>query len=206
MARELDILASLLRSTARSVAQQLRRLQVPPRFRRVLQDALMRRVTLKDEQLTAATGQVPGISEVTVSATAECLRIDARLDEGSSLVASLIPEGAVFAPRGAKEVSFRVEPGEVAASLVIRNTVAAIAALMARTVWGPLLPRQTAGAHLPFVERDGARLRVDLRTVPEVRNALRLQAVALAIDALDVRHVACTEDGLQLTLGVHGVG
>jgi hypothetical protein len=197
-----DVMKSLLRSAARAATDQLRRLDLPEPMRRALADLLSRSLTLRDGQLTAAMGRLPALSAVGICVKPGSIQIDASLNDGSPLQVCLVPQGITFAPGGAKDVSFRVQPPEAAAERAVCDVVGAIASEVARAVWGPLLLASGPDADWAFVERDGDVLRVDLRTVPAVRKALARAPMAAVMEALTVSAMVAEPSQLRLTLAL----
>ena len=114
----------------------------------------------------------------------------------------LLPLGIAFAPGGAKDVSFRVQPAEAAAERAVCDVVGAIASELARAVWGPFLFQNRPDADWAFVERDGDILRVDLRTVPAVRAAMARAPMAMIMEALTVKEIAAEPGRLRMTLAL----
>jgi hypothetical protein len=198
----LDVMKSLVRSAAES-AGVLGRAWEPLR-KRVAQLA-QRRLTLPDEQLTAALARIPEISAVTVSTRHGQLRVDAIFYEGPPLLVHFVPLNVAFAPRGAKEWSLRTEPENAVFDARCADIVAILASEVARKLWGPFLRgRAASGRGGPLAHRDGTVLVVDLRTVPEVRSALSQPLLAAAIEAFGLRSIVADEGGLQLIPGVPG--
>lgn len=197
-----DVMKSLLRSAARTATKQLRRFDLPEPLRRALADALARSLTLREGQLTAAAGRLPALAAVTVCVKPGSVLVDASLNDGSELQACLIPLGIAFAPGGAKDLSFRVQPPEAAAERALCDVVGAIAAELARALWGPFLTPNRQDADWAFVERDRDILRVDLRTVPAVRAAMARAPVAMIMEALTVKEITAEPGRLRMTLAL----
>ncbi|MBN1654487.1 MAG: hypothetical protein JXA30_12015 [Deltaproteobacteria bacterium] len=200
-----DFMRSVLRGASVSAREQLKKLKFPRSIREALQAALHRQVRLTDKQLTAAVGCLSGISAVTIKASDGRLGVNAVLTDGGELIAGLIPAGLVCAPLGAKELAFRVEPASAAENTTLRELVGTIAGEIARAVWGPLLFQKSKNRHPAFVEREGDLLRVDLRTVSEVRAAMAQRATAMMIDALVVTRITAEDGALCLVLGLQGM-
>lgn len=198
----LDLVASLLRSTARGAAATLRELPGASALTRLLQDAALGRTLIPSAQLTAAVARAVDASAATVSAGDGTLRVDVALADGSHLVARLRIAGTVFAAGGAKELSFEVDPPEAGKTPGCREAVAAIAAELARALWKPALVRAPETGPAAFVALDEGRLVVDLRSVPEVRWALRQRLPAAIIELLRPRAVAITPHGLELQIAL----
>lgn len=200
-----DVLKSLVRSTARSAASRVRQLGLAENVQRLLSDASLSRMTIRDAQLTAAVARVPHVQAATVSVGRDRMRIDVSFDDGKQLLMALRPDGMAFAPGGAKEIAFRVEPDQAAAQPRCRDVLSAIAGEIARTLWRPALSRAPRSAHGAFVGDENGRLIVDLRSVPEVRWALRQRLPALLIEAIRARAIELVEGRLVLALAIEGL-
>jgi hypothetical protein len=197
-----DVMRSLLRSAARTATDQLRRFDLPKPMRRAFADLVARSLTLQDGQLTAAVGRLPALSAVGIYVKPGSIQVDASLNDGSPLQVCLLPLGIAFAPGGAKDVSFRVQPPEAIEERAVREVAGAIASELARAVWGPFLSPNRADADWAFVERDGNVLRVDLRTVPAVRTAMARAPMAMVMEALTVSSMTAEPGQLRLTLAL----
>jgi hypothetical protein len=200
-----DVLKSIVRSAVNAAIDPIKNASLPEGFRQALKDILKLRVAVGDRQLTAAAGRAQGVAAVTVSVTDGRIRIDASAMDERRLLLSLIPRPTAFAPRGAKELSFSVEPSAAASDPCALELVSAIAGEIARAIWGPLLPRQIPSTYPAFVEREGDCVRVDLRTVPELRAALRQRGAAIAIDLLEARALVAQPGALRITLGIQNL-
>ena len=196
----LDVVASLLRSTARGAADKLKALPAASALQNALRNAALGRVLVSNAQLTAAVARALGAREATVTAGSDVLRLDVALADGGQLALALSLAGAVFAAGGAKELSFDTDPPEASRTRGAREAVAAIAGELARALWKPALLRAPESGPADFVALDGARLVVDLRSVPEVRWALRQRVPAALIELLRARKVAFVPEGLCLQL------
>lgn len=185
---QLDVFKSLVRSSARAAQASLRKFNLPPAVQRMLAESGFGRIVISDARLTAAVTRVQDVAAATVSAGQQLLRVDLGFEDGKQLAMSLRPAGLVFAPGGAKELAFRVEPSNAALDLRTQEVVAAIAGEIARALWRPALmraPHSEPGA--TSVHRHDDTLVVDLRTVPEVRWALRQRLPGLMIEAIKPR-------------------
>ena len=209
MAR-LDFLKSLARSAARSASDRLGASDLAEILRRRLGALSLLQTTLDDAQLTRAVGRSAGVAAATVQIDSGRLRVQVTDDAGRDTSMTLRPGNVSFAPHGAKEVSFAVEPPELADGALAVDIVGAIAAEVARTLWGPFLAgarRSSARRHThsAFVHRAGATLTADLRTVPEVRAILSQRLPAALLDALRLEGLQATPGVLRLQLGLHGL-
>jgi hypothetical protein len=199
---QLDVLKSLLRSGARSAQSSLRSLPLAVAVQRAVSDLGFNRVTIGDAGLTRAVTRVAEIAAVTVSSGQGRLRIDATFDDGSRLAFALLPAGMAFAPGGAKELSFTVEPSAASRDPRSREVVAAVAGEIARTLWRPALSRAPRSDQGASVSCHDDTLVVDLRSVPEVRWALRQRLPALLIEAIKPRALEIDNARIVLTLAL----
>ncbi|MGD8861681.1 MAG: hypothetical protein PVI30_16850 [Myxococcales bacterium] len=201
----LDVLRSLLRSTAVNARRGLENLPVAEALRRFVEEATLGRATLSDAELTKALGRVSGVSAVTVSADGASLRIDAGFDDGQHVQLRVRPTGVMFAPGGAKEVAFAVEPAGAVERGRTRDLVGALGGAIARQLWAPVLanaPRTGGGA---MVSGSGGQLHLDLRSVPEVRWALGKRLHAATIETLKLHRIEVGPGGLLLGVTLTGL-
>jgi hypothetical protein len=201
----LDVVKSLLRSSARSTLGGLRSLPLGAAIERLAGQAALGRLRVPDARLTSAVARLPGVLEATVSSTQGCIRVDLAFDDGEHLAVGLLPAGIQFAPGGAKELSFALQPPNIASSRV-GEVAAAIAAELARTVLRPLLSRAPRAEWTPHAMRDGERVVFDLRSVPEVRWVLSRSWGRAALDVLRIRAIDAGDGGVTLSLGLEGLG
>jgi len=198
----IDILKSLLNSGVNTVRSQLQKIKLPENYKRALEEAIARNTRVTEQQLTHAVGSTPGIIEVTISIKPDRIGIDAHLEEDQPVQASLIPARVVFAPQGAKEVSFRVDPIQATEQIYRHEFVSAICCEIARAAWGPFLLPYRKPSQWGFVERENNILRVDLRTIPEVRSALNQRFSALAIELFEIKQILLEEGALKLKMSL----
>jgi len=205
MSSRVDVVKSLLRSTARSAVAQVKRLPLAAAVQRALSHAALGRAAISDAQLTAAVARVAHVAAATVSVVHDRLRVDVSLDNGKQLLMALWPDGVAFAPSGAKELAFRVEPATAASHPASREVVGAIAGEIARALWRPALARAPRSEHGAFVSDSDGRLIVDLRSVPEVRWAMRQRLPAVLIEAIRARAIELHDGQLVLALAIEGL-
>jgi hypothetical protein len=203
---KLDVVSSLLRSSARSAAARVSNTQLGTALRRTLSELAPGRLAIRDDQLTRAVAQVHGVSAATVSSSHGRMRFHLSFDDASQLLMSLVPCGMAFAPAGAKELFFAIEPPEAARDHRSRDVVSAIAGEIARALWKPVLARAPQSEHGAFVTADNDRLVVDLRTVPEVRWALAQRMPRLVIEALRPRALEAYDGRVMLQLAFDRLG
>ncbi len=198
----LDVLKSLLRGAAKAGSERVGKLKGVTDLRDALGDLRARRATVSEAALARAiTHGVSGVRAVSVQLKDERAVVDLSFERGDPLVVAVIPEQTRFAPRGAKEVIFRVEPPELVGEARVREVVGAFAAAIARALWGPMLGERREGEHA-LVDREGARLRADLRTVPSVRAALEGSAIGMALDVLSIESFAIEDRALRVTIAL----
>lgn len=201
MARRIDLLKSWVRSAAEAGKGRLRALDSVTRIRETLDELKERRVTIGEAALSSAVAHAPDVKASTVSARDGRLVVDVTGDDDSSTIFAVVPEQVRFAPRGAKEVLFRVDPPELARDTRVRDAVGCLAAAIARALWGPVLsPR--SGDEQALVETDNDHLRVDLRTVPAVRAALEGSPLAMALDVLTIESFTIEARALRIKVGL----
>lgn len=197
-----DVLKSLVRGAAKAGTERLGKLRGVQGVRGALGDLRARRASVSEAALARAiTHGVGGAGSVSVACRDGRIVADVSFDRGDPLVVAVIPEQTRFAPRGAKEVLFTVEPPELVADARAREVVGAIAAAIARALWGPMLGERREGEHA-LVDREGARLRADLRTVASVRAALEGSAIGMALDVLSIEGFAIEDRALRVTIAL----
>jgi len=198
----LDLLRSLLRGAAEAGAERLGGLRPVAGVRAAIAEVRARRATLTEPMLTAAiSGAVDGAVGTTVSLRGGQIVVDLELEGRAPLSLGIVPELARFAPRGAKEVVFRVEPPDAVRDAVAREVVGALAGAIARALWGPILGPRPAGEHA-LVEPEGGRLRADLRTVPAVRSTFEGSPLAVALEVISIESFAVEDRALRLRIAL----
>jgi hypothetical protein len=197
-----DVAASLLRSAARAAASQLGGFSLARAARSRLRELTLGRTALADDDLTRAVTHVPNVAAATVRCGHARLRIDIGFDDGSQLLMAIAPSKITFAPGGAKELAFAVEPGAHAGDPRVRDVVAAIAGEIARALWRPALAGAPHSEHSAFVSVEGESLVVDLRNVPEVRWALQQTLRAAIIDAIQPRSIDVALGHVDIPLAI----
>lgn len=195
MGNRSDVLRSLVRGLAQGAG---RKLGVPLiGLQRLVRDLLAEASSITDRQIATVLTRVAGVREASAVCRDERILIQASFDEGETVNVSLEPLFARFAPRGAKEIAFRVTPPELAGRAEVRDLVGAIAALIAHTLWAPFVGRLLNPVFDAIAERDGAEVRVDLRSVPAVRAATQ-RGLTQLFDVLELSSLAVTDGALRL--------
>lgn len=205
MSQRLDVLRSLLREAAVSVRAGVRGSGVSQSLRQALEEVTRRSASLSHQQLTIAVGRAPGVSAVSVGVVPGAIQLDVTFSNGDQTMVSLLPLGAAFAPRGAKEISFQVEPPNLASDTRIGDLAAAIGGEIAQALWGSFVRGFKVPPGHALASRDGIHLSVDLRGVPLVRAALNNRLTATAIELLHVTDIVAEQDRLTLTLALRGM-
>jgi len=195
MSKSSDLLRSLVRGFAEGAG---RKLGLPfSGLQKLVRDTLAQISSVDDRQIAKALTRVPGVREASAVCRDERIWIEATFEEGHHVSVSLTPLAARFAPRGAKEVSFRLDPPELAGRAEVRDLVGAIAALVAHTLWAPFFGRVLNPRYDAIAEREGGDVRVDLRSVPAVRAAAQRGLMQL-FDVLELSALGVTEGALRL--------
>lgn len=205
MSQRLDVIKSLLREAAVSVRDSVRDSGLNQTFRKALEDISRRSAQVSHARLTVAVGRAPGVSAASVRVVPGAVQLDVTFVGGDGMMVSLLPLGAAFAPHGAKELSFQIEPANLANDTRVGDLVAAIAGEVAQTLWGQF----TRGMQVPsghaLATRDRDSYSVDLRGVPLVRAAMNNRLTQAAIELLHVTDVEAEQDQLKLTLALRGM-
>ncbi len=205
MSQRLDVIKSLMREAAVSVRDSVRDSGLNQTLRRVLEDISRRSAQVSHARLTVAVGRAPGVSAASVRVVPGAIQLDVTFSNGDSMMVSLLPLGAAFAPHGAKELSFQVEPASLASDTRVGDLVAAIASEVAHALWGQF----TRGMHIPhghaLATRDRDSYSVDLRGVPLVRAAMSNRLTQTALELLHVTDMEAEQDQLTLTLALRGM-
>ena len=123
--------------------------------------------------------------------------VDASMTNGSEVQFSLAPRSVRFAPRGAKEIAFDVEPPDAHDTSI----VGALAGCIAKATWPMIAPADSLDVGGAIVERESpGRLRVDLRSVPAVRRFSSTQAAAMIFDVLELESLRVEPGAIALKL------
>ncbi|HEX6243952.1 MAG TPA: hypothetical protein VFZ61_23715 [Polyangiales bacterium] len=190
-----DFVRSIVRGLAEGAAK---RLGVPiANLTKLLREAMAQASSVSDGQITKALARVPQVREASAVCRDERIWIDATFEDGLNVRVSVTPLPPRFAPRGAKELMFQLEPEQLAGRAQVRDLVGAIAALVAHSLWAPFFGRLLNPSFDAIAERDGAQVRVDLRSVPAVR-AAHQKGLGQLFDMLELRGLTVSEGALRL--------
>jgi hypothetical protein len=200
VAKRFDVLRSWVRSAAKAGSERLGSLTPVKGARRAFEELRQRRASLSEAMIGSAVAHAPGVRAATVSLDGDQIRVDATFDDGESRTFAMVPEKVRFAPRGAKELIFSLEPPESVNDRRVRDVVGSVAAAIARALWGPVLgPRE--GEEQALIEREGARLRTDLRSIPAVRSALE-GPLGMALDVFSIESFEIEDRALRFKIAL----
>lgn len=195
-----DVLRSMLRAGADRARETLGDVAPLAAARKALAELRRQRLTLSERALTGALAHMPGVRAATVVARRGGLSVDVSFHDGDAVACRFEPVAARFAPRGAKELVFRVDPAEAVRDARTREVGGALAGAIAHTLWAFALERR-ADVSGAIVDRDGdEQIRVDLRTVPAVREAQKKSGVAMVLEMMELQGVEVGEGELWLRI------
>lgn len=197
MTDRFDILRSLLRSAADRAVDRVRGTRVALVTKQLLERLTQQRWRLSDEVLTAAAAHADGVDSAMVACRSGRMFVDASMTSGREVQFTLAPRTVRFAPRGAKEISFDVEPPDAHDTSI----VGALAGCIAKATWPMIAPADSLDVGGAIVEREtGGRLRVDLRSVPAVRRFASTQSAAMIFDVLELESIRVEPGALAIKL------
>ncbi|MEM7609981.1 MAG: hypothetical protein AAF411_31935 [Myxococcota bacterium] len=200
-------LSDLARSFLRSGLDQAReRSRVPDRLRRLVREATSQGTQISEADLGAALSQTDGVSALSVTARRGELQLHGSFETREPLGGRIAVDAIRFAPRGAKELVFKWQPEENARHPMVRPLVGTLAGVVAHHLWSVVLGPAGGDMSGAIVDRDGPSLfRVDLRSVPAVREAIRKGAPGLIIDALALGDLTMEDGSLRLRFRLPGL-
>ncbi len=197
MSDRFDILRSWIRTAADRAIDRATGTRLATATKRALERLTQQLWRLSDDALTTAAAHAEGVDSAMVACRRGRIFVDASLTSGQEVQFSLAPLSVRFAPRGAKEISFDVEPP----GAFDHSIVGAIAACIARATWPMILPPDIREMGSAIVERESAgRVRVDLRTVPAVRRFASRGTAAMILDVLELESIRVERGALALKL------
>jgi len=190
-----DFVRSLVRGFAEGAG---RRLGIPlANLSKLLREAMAQAASVTDRQISKALTRIPEVREASAVCRDERIWIEATFEDGENVRMSVFPLPPRFAARGAKELSFQIEPEGLAGRAHVRELVGAIAALVAHALWAPFFGRLLNPSYDAIAERDGEEVRVDLRTVPAVK-AAQQKGLGQLFDMLELSSLSVKEGALRL--------
>lgn len=205
--KRLDLLRSYVNQASDRIKKSTKRMLPLEQAREIIADLRHRRVRILEATLTRAVAHTPGVDEASVSAKEGALYLDLfSAETGAAVDVKIEVYVQAFAPRGAKEIGFRVEPESAAADRLLAEALGYLAGTIAEILWAPagVVPAESPAA--AFIERDGhASFRADLRTVPSVRAALARPASEMLIEALVPKRFLIVDQALAIELSFPGI-
>lgn len=181
----IDVLKSLLRSTALAAVDKVTSSQAATSARQLIEQAGLLSTRITEAALTAAVARAANATAATVRAQQGRLLIDASFDDSDKpLQVAIWPASFSFAPLGAKEIAFGIEPIEAIRDPRAQDVCAALATEIAHAIWRSVIGPSVPGESTAFVSCEGDRLVADLRSVPAVRRGQAKKLVMTFIEAL----------------------
>ncbi len=205
MSSPFDLLKSYVRDAASRARDGIERAAPMGALRKRIAEAARQRSAIDERALSRAIAHAKGVEAASVVVRGGAVRIDATFDDGEHLAMSLVPAGATFAPRGAKEIRFRVDPADAAKSPHAGDLAAAVAGCVARALWAVVL-RSDGDLGQAQVDRDQDLFRIDLRTIPEVRALGADGPHARILDVLAPAAITADEGALHVQLQLPKLG
>jgi hypothetical protein len=197
----LDVLKSLLRSTALAAADKVKNAPATTTARQLIEQAGALRVRIGEAALTSAVARTPGATAATVRAQQGKLFIDASFDDADRpLRIAIWPASWSFAPLGAKEIAFAVEPIEALRDPRAQDVCAALATEIAHGIWRSVIGPVPPGESSAFVGCEGDRLVADLRSVPAVRRNKAKKLAMTFIEAIKPQRIEVESGELRISL------
>lgn len=203
MGERFDRFRSIVKGAADSATDAAKNVRGLAGVREALRELRDRRARIPERQLARAVLRAGTVSAASVRTRGGRIEITAELESGRAVRVALIPDRAQFAPHGAKEIFFRVEPPEAAADAKVRDIAGLFASQIARALWSPVLGAAEGIDDGGLVDREAdGQLRIDLRTCPVVRAAQSKQAAALVMDVITIERFDVDEQGLSIKLAL----
>lgn len=197
MSERFDVLRSWIRAAADRAVGRASESRLATATKQILERLTQQLWRLSDDALTTAAAHAEGVDSAMVACRRGRIFVDASLTSGREVQFSLAPLSVRFAPRGAKEISFDVEPP----GAFDHSIVGALAASIAKATWPMIFSVDTQEIGSAIVERESAeRVRVDLRTVPAVRRFASRGTAAMIFDVLELESIRVEPGALALKL------
>jgi len=207
MSKPRDLFRSYVRAATEGTLSRIGKVGGLDKLRAGIGDLVRQRLTLKSSVLTSSLAHLPGVDSASVVASSGALHIDVAFSDGAFLQARLIPTRIRFAPRGAKEIAFRIEPESAARISRVTDVISAIGGSIANTLW-PVARGGDARSHAgAIVDRDGPDgFTVDLRTAPAIRALESKGGAGLVIEIIELGDLTVGDGGLVLQLKLPQLG
>ncbi|MDH4282482.1 MAG: hypothetical protein OEV36_07510 [Myxococcales bacterium] len=197
MTDRFDIVRSWVRTAADRAVDRITGTRAALVARQLLERLKHQRWRLTDETLTAAAAHADGVDSAMVACHSGRMFIDASMTSGKEVQFTLEPHSVRFAPRGAKEISFDVEPPDAHETSI----VGALAGCIAKATWPMIAAADSIDVGCAIVERESpCRVRVDLRSVPAVQRFASTLTAAMIFDVLELESIRVEPGALALKL------
>jgi len=197
MTERFDIVRSWVRAAVDRTVDRVAGTKTASVTRQFVERLTQHRWRLSDEALTSAAAHADGVDSAMVACRSGRMFVDASMSNGREVQFSLAPRSVRFAPRGAKEISFDVEPPDAHDASI----VSALAGCIAKATWPMIAPTGSIDVGGAIVERENpGRLRVDLRSVPAVRRFASTQTASMIFDVLELESLRVEPGALALKL------
>ena len=201
MSKPRDLFRSYVRVATEGTLKRVGQVAGMDKLRAGLGDLVKRRMTLRASSLTSSLAHLPGVESASVAASNGALHVDVAFADGQFLQARIIPTRIRFAPRGAKEIAFRIEPEAAARVQRVTDVISAIGGSVANALWPIGRSFDTKSHAGAIVDRDGPDgFTVDLRTAPGIRALESKGGAALVIEVIELAELTVVDGGLQLQL------
>ncbi|MCA9582467.1 MAG: hypothetical protein KC416_11780 [Myxococcales bacterium] len=196
----LDLLRSTLRTVADRAVSRVQQSPVGQTVAKAIDDLRHQRSRVSESQLTSAVAHVPGVESATVTARDGVLRTDVSFQDGTTLAFAASPTRVTFAPRGAKELTFRLEGPSPPTDHRVGDLMGAIAGEIANRLCS-FAPQAPATGPAVTVDRDGAILRIDLRTT-RIGRELKGSPLEMVMEVLQLRSVSVRDHHIYLDVHI----
>ena len=135
------------------------------------------------------------------------MRVHASTTDGALVQVELVPRHVRFAPQGAKELVFGVQPPEALRDHRVSDLAGVLGASIAHALWGLWLRRGSSEVGAAIVDREGDdALRIDLRTTPAVRAHHGQGPTAMLLEVLSLGRVEARDGALVLEIALPDLG
>ena len=201
MGDRFDAFRSLVRRAGSRAAERVRAQPAIAALRQVSGELGQRRAVIGERALNRAALGLDDVTSASVRAASGALLLELELTTGRRVQATLTPERPRFAARGAKELIFVASPPEAADEPLVRAYVASLGSLIAKALWGAAAPTLALDdTSTGITDRDGATLRIDLRTMGFVRAIAGTPVGQTLLEALTAESLDIEEGELRVKI------
>lgn len=207
MSKPRDLFRSYVRVATEGTLARLGKIGGMDRLRAGIDDLVRQRLSLKSSALTSAVAHLPGVESASVAASNGALHVDVAFSDGNFLQARLVPVRIRFAPRGAKEVAFRIEPETASRIPRVTDVISAIGGAIAYALWPIARGSEERNVGGAIVDRDGPDgFTVDLRTAPAIRALEAKGGAALVLEIIELGDLTIADGTVVLQLKLPQLG